>query len=56
MRAWLDNLEKLRERAVQLGTLQQQCITLEHSRDMQIQLLQKELHGLGKREARHCAT
>lgn len=48
MRAWLDNLEKLRERAVQLGTLQQQCITFEHSRDMQIQLLQKELHGLGK--------
>lgn len=48
MRAWLDNLEKLRERVVQLGALQQQCSTLEHSRDMQIQLLQKELHDLGK--------
>ena len=48
MRVWLDNLEKLRERVVQLGTLQQQVSDLEHGCDTQIRLLKKQLHSLGK--------
>jgi len=48
MRAWLDNLEKLRDRVAQLGTLRQQVSDLEHGRDTQIQLLKKQLQSLGK--------
>ena len=48
MRVWLDDLEKLRERVVQLNTLQQQVIDLEHDCNTQIRLLKKQLHSLGK--------
>ena len=48
MRAWLDNLEKLRDQVAQLSTLRQEVSALEHSRDTQIQLLKKQLHSLGK--------
>ena len=48
MRAWLDNLEKLRDQVAQLSTLGQEVSALEQSRDTQIQLLKKQLHILGK--------
>ncbi len=48
MRAWLDNLEKLRDQVAQLSTLGQEVSALEQSRDSQIQLLKKQLHSLGK--------
>ena len=48
MRAWLDNLEKLRERVAQLGTLRQQLSELEHTRDTQIELLKQQLQSLKK--------
>ena len=48
MRAWLDNLEKLRDQVAQLSTLRQEVSALEHSRDTQIQLLKEQLHNLGK--------
>jgi len=48
MRAWLDNLEKLRDRVAQLGTLRQQVSDLEHTRDTHIQLLKQQLQSLGK--------
>ncbi|HED13335.1 MAG TPA: chromosome segregation protein SMC [Gammaproteobacteria bacterium] len=48
MRAWLDNLEKLRDRVAQLSTLRQQVSDLEHTCDTQIQLLKKHLQSLGE--------
>jgi len=48
MRAWLDNLEKLRDRVAQLSTLRQQVSDLENNRDTQIQLLKQQLQSLGK--------
>lgn len=48
MRAWLDDLEKLRERVGQLNTLRQQVSELEHSRDTQIQLIKQQLQSLGR--------
>jgi len=48
MRAWLDNLEKLRDRVAQLSALRQQVSDLEHGRDAQIQLLKQQLQNLGK--------
>jgi uncharacterized protein YhaN len=48
MRAWMDNLEKLRDRVAQLGTLRQQVSDLEHTRDTQIQLLKQQLQSLRK--------
>ena len=48
MRAWLDNLEKLRDRVGQLNTLRQQVSDLVHTRDTQIQLLKQQLQSLGK--------
>ena len=48
MRAWLENLEKLRDKVAQLSTLRQQVSDLEHGRDTQIKLLKQQLHSLGK--------
>jgi len=48
MRAWMDNMEKLRDRVAQLGTLRQQVSDLEHTRDTQIQLLKQQLQSLRK--------
>ncbi|MDV6344024.1 AAA family ATPase [Nitrosomonas sp. Is37] len=48
MRAWLDDLEKLRERVVQLNTLRQRVSELEHTRVTQIQLIKQQLQSLGR--------
>lgn len=48
MRAWLDNMEKLRDRVAQLSTLRQQVSDLENSRETHIQLLKQQLGSLGK--------
>lgn len=48
MRAWFDDLEKLRERVVQLNTLRQRVGELEHTRDTQIQLIKQQLQSLGR--------
>lgn len=49
MRVWLDNLEKLRDRVVQLNTLRQQVSDHENTRDTQIQLLKQQLQILEKK-------
>jgi len=48
MRAWIDNLEKLRDRVAQLSTLRQQVSDHEHTRDTQLQLLKQQLQSLRK--------
>ena len=53
MRAWLENLEKLRDQVTQLSTLRQQVSDLEHDRDTHIQLLIKQLQSLEKQPRYH---
>lgn len=48
MRAWLDDLEKLRERIAKLSTLRQQVSDRENTRGTQIQKLKQQLQSLGK--------
>lgn len=48
MRAWLDNLEKLRDRAEQLNSFRHQVGDLERTRDSHIQQLKQQLQILGK--------
>ena len=48
MRAWLDNIEKLRDRVGQLNLLRQKLGELEQTRKMHIQLLNQQLMELGK--------
>lgn len=48
MRAWLEDLEKLRERAGQLTTRQQEIGALEHTCSTHIQTLKEQLQGAGK--------
>lgn len=48
MRAWLESLEKLRERAGQLTTRQQEVGALEQTRRAYIQTLKEQLQGVGK--------
>lgn len=48
MRAWLDHLEKLRDRVAQLTMLRQRVNHLEYTRDTHIQLLKRQLQSLGK--------
>lgn len=55
MLAWLDNMEKLRDRIGQLNSLRQQVNDLEHTRDTHIQQLKQQLQSLGK-EGQHTAS
>jgi uncharacterized protein YhaN len=48
MRAWLDKLDKLSDRVEQLHSVRQKLSDHEQSRDTHIQLLQQQLHALGK--------
>ncbi len=48
MRAWMDNLEKLHDRVVQLNTLRLQVSDLDNVRDTQIELLKQQLQSLKK--------
>lgn len=48
MRAWMDSFEKLRERAGQPSTRQQEVSALEHTRNTHIQALKQQLQGIGK--------
>jgi uncharacterized protein YhaN len=48
MRAWLESLEKLRERASQLSTRQQEVSALEHTCSTHIRTLKQQLQGVGK--------
>ncbi|MCZ6776632.1 MAG: AAA family ATPase [Ignavibacteria bacterium] len=48
MRAWLDNVEKLRDRIVELNIQRQQIKDLEHTRTTEIQALIQQLKDLGK--------
>jgi len=48
MWAWMDSLEKLRDRVAHLSTLRQKVSDLEHIRDTQIQLLIQQLQSLRK--------
>jgi len=48
MRAWLDEYEKLRERVGQMNFLRQQAGEFERNRKVHIQLLNRQLAGLGR--------
>jgi len=47
MRAWLDDLEKLRDKVGQLRSLRQKCDELEDTRNTHIQRLNQQLESLG---------